>query len=245
MPVIWCWYSRAAVRRGGSASAARSVKVTEALEKRKSTRAFLDRAVEPHLVQELLDAACHAPSGANTQPWQVAVVTGDSKRRLQRHIEQAYQSGQSPHPDYVYYPTRWEEPYRSRRKSCGLQLYSALHIERGDRQRQREQWAANYRAFDAPVALLFFMDACRQTGSFLDYGMFLQSLMLAAVEKGLASCPQAALAEYPRIVKQQLGYPADCLLVCGVALGYEDTQAAVNRYRVPREPASRFTRWFD
>jgi nitroreductase len=219
--------------------------VIEALEKRKSTRAFLQRNVERAVLQELLGAARHAPSGANAQPWQVAVVTGEVKRRLQRRIEHAYREGQPPQMDYAYYPTRWEEPYRSRRKACGLQLYAALGIEREDRERQRDQWAANYRAFDAPVALLFFIDAGLESGSFMDYGMFLQSLMLAAVERGLATCPQAALADYPWIVKEALGYPQNSLLLCGMALGYEDPDAPVNDYRVPREAVSSFTRFFE
>jgi nitroreductase len=219
--------------------------VAAALEQRKSTRAFLPRSVAPALIEQILQAARHAPSGANTQPWQVAVVSGESKRRIQGRIEEAFRNGEPAAMDYFYYPTQWSEPYLSRRRECGLQLYTALDIEREDRQRRRDQWAANYRAFDAPVVMFFFMDAGLQTGSFMDYGMFLQSLMLAALEQGLASCPQAALAEYPGIVKQALGYPDDSILVCGMALGYEDPEAPVNGYRVPREPVATFTRFFD
>jgi nitroreductase len=219
--------------------------VIQALNTRKSTRAFLRRGVDRAVIEQILDAAGHAPSGANTQPWQVAVVSGEPKRQLEQQIEQAFRVGVAAKMDYLYYPTEWAEPYRSRRRDCGLQLYNALHIERKDKHRQREQWAANYRAFDAPVVLFFFMDAGLQTGSFLDYGMFLQSLMLAAVEKGLASCPQAALAEYPWIVKQALGYPQDSILICGMALGYEDTAAPVNGYRVPRQPLADFSRFFE
>jgi len=219
--------------------------VVEALNRRKSTRAFLQRGVDEAIIEQILAAARHAPSGANTQPWQVAVVSGERKRQLQQRIEQAFRDGVAGNMDYLYYPTEWAEPYRSRRRECGLQLYNALHIERKDRDRQHEQWAANYRAFDAPVVLFFFMDAGLQTGSFLDYGMFLQSLMLAAVEKGLATCPQAALAEYPGIVKQALGYPDNSILICGMALGYENPEAPINRYRVPRQEVADFTRFFE
>jgi len=219
--------------------------VIEALERRKSTRAFLQRSVDQGVIEALLNAARHAPSGANTQPWQVAVIMGDRKRRLQQRLEHAFHSGVPPKMDYSYYPGDWSEPYRSRRVACGLQLYEALGIERDDKERRRDQWAANYRAFDAPVALFFFMDAGMQTGSFMDYGMFLQSLMLAAVDQGLATCPQAALAEYPQIVKRELGYPEDSILLCGMALGYEDSAAAVNGYRTPREDVAAFTRFFD
>lgn len=218
--------------------------VREALITRKSTRAFLDKPVSREIIVNILDAARHAPSGVNSQPWQVAVVSGDEKRQLQQQLENAFRNGVEKNMDYQYYPTTWKEPYKSRRKATGLQLYSTLGIGREDKQKQLDQWAANYRAFDAPVALLFFMDAGLQTGSFMDYGMFLQSVMLAAVEEGLATCPQAALAEYPGIVKQFLGYPANSILLCGMALGYEDTKAQVNSYRTPREPVESFTRFF-
>jgi nitroreductase len=222
-----------------------TMNVIEALNQRKSTRAFLHRDVDKAIVEEILYAARQAPSGANTQPWQVAVVSGEKKRALEQRIEAAFQDGVEAKMDYFYYPTEWAEPYKSRRVACGLQLYTALQIEREDKQRRRDQWAANYRAFDAPVALFFFMDAGLQTGSFVDYGMFLQSLMLAAVDKGLATCPQAALAEYPLIVKQELGYPENSVLICGMALGYENRDAAINRYRVPRVEVSAFARFFD
>ncbi len=218
--------------------------VIEALKKRKSTRAFLPRGVDREVIEQLLDAARNAPSGANTQPWQVAVVTGEKKKKLESLLEEAFASGVQPKMDYTYYPTRWLEPYKSRRVACGLQLYEALRIARDDKARRRAQWAANYRAFDAPVVLYFFMDAAMETGSFMDCGMFLQSLMLAAVDKGLASCPQAALGEYPDIVKRELGYPPDSILLCGMALGYENPQADINRYRVPREEVAAFARFF-
>ena len=221
------------------------MQVKEALVRRKSIRAFVNKPVSRELIERILDAARHAPSGVNTQPWQVAVVSGEKKHQLQRQLENAFRNGAKKELDCQYYPTVWKEPYKSRRKACGLQLYSSLEINREDKQKQLDQWAANYRAFDAPVALFFFMEDGMQTGSFLDYGMFLQSLMLAAVEEGLATCPQAALAEYPGIVKTFLGYPADSILICGMALGYEDTEAKVNSYRTPREAVERFTRFFE
>jgi nitroreductase len=119
-----------------------------------------------------------------------------------------------------------------------------LSVEREDKQCRLDLWAANYRAFDAPVMLLFFMDSCMQTGSYMDYGMFLQSLMLAAVEQGLASCPQASLADYPELIKTTLNYPQDSILLCGLSLGYEDKSALVNSYRTPWEEVSTFTRYF-
>jgi len=221
------------------------MKVTEALTKRKSTRAFLSKAVEADKIKRILNAARHAPSGANTQPWQVAVVSADKKSQLQQLIENAFRSGSKAHMDYQYYPVEWQPPYRERRIATGIQLYTTLGIAREDKEKRQQQWAANYRAFDAPVMLFFFMDPVMQMGSFLDYGMFLQSIMLAAIEEGLATCPQAALIEYPHIVKQTLGYADDSILICGMALGYEDTKAKVNSYRTPREEVSGFTRFFE
>jgi nitroreductase len=220
------------------------MKVSEALKVRKSVRAFLDKPVEKEKVEAILSVARHAPSGVNTQPWQVAVVMGETKQQLQTKMEQAFRGGEKASADYPYYPNEWIEPYKGRRKTCGLQMYSALDIGREDKQRRLDQWAANYRAFDAPIMLLFFMDGGMQTGSFLDCGMFLQSIMLASVEQGLATCPQAALAEYPAIVKETLGYSEDTLLLCGISLGYEDKDAAINTYRTEREEVESFTRFF-
>jgi nitroreductase len=217
----------------------------QTIRARKSVRAYLDKPVENEKIEAVLDAARYAPSGTNTQPWQVAVVTGNTKQALCSKIEHAFRSGEKSHPDYQYYPQDWFDPFKSRRKECGLLMYSTLHIRREDKQRRIDQWAANYRAFDAPVMLLFFMDARLDTGSYIDCGMFIQSVMLAAVDQGLATCPQAALAEYPGIVKSELGYTEDLILICGMALGYEDTNALVNSYRTPREDVSTFTRYFD
>ncbi len=219
--------------------------VRDALIQRKSTRAFLDKPVERTLIERILDAARHAPSGANTQPWQVAVVSGKMKQRLQQGMESCFRNGERGRMDYQYYPEHWFSPYTERRHACGLQLYAALDIAREDRCRQQDQWATNYRALGAPVILFFFLDAGLAAGSYVDTGMFLQSVMLAALELGLATCPQAALGEYPDMVKDILEYPQDTTLICGMALGYEDTAAAVNRYRTPREDVERFTRFFD
>ena len=219
--------------------------VSEALITRKSTRAFLPKPVDKAVINRILSAARHAPSGTNTQPWQVAVVTGEKKQQLCQELENTFRSKVERKMDYHYYPEEWVDPYKSRRRACGLQMYSTLNITREDKQRQLDQWAANYRAFDAPVMLLFFMDGIMETGSFLDYGLFLQSIMLMAVEEGLATCPQAALGEFPAIVKSSLGYPEDSILLCGMSLGYEDKEALVNSYRTPREEVETFTRYFD
>ncbi|MCW9027632.1 MAG: nitroreductase [Kangiella sp.] len=221
------------------------MKVSEAIKQRQSIRAYQARAVESDKITRIFDVARHAPSGVNTQPWQVAVVSGESKQQLQQKLEDAFRNGEKSQMAYQYYPVSWEPPYKARRLACGLALYGALEIGREDKQRQLDQQAANFRSFDAPVMLLFFMAPNMSTGSYLDYGMFLQSIMLAAEEEGLATCPQASLAEYPHIVKQQLGYSEEAVLICGMALGYADKEAVVNSYRTERESVESFTRFFE
>lgn len=210
--------------------------VSEALEKRKSVRAFTEKQIDPEILKEVLAAAGHAPSGVNTQPWNVHVLTGDSKQALQSKMEEAFRAGVKQKMDYQYYPLEWNDPYRARRKECGLLMYGALEITREDKEKQMNQWAANYRSFDAPVMMIFSIDGVMEQGSYLDFGMFLQSLMLAATEQGIATCPQAALGEYPDLVREYLALDESKKIVCGMSLGYEDTTAAVNSYRTPREP---------
>lgn len=219
--------------------------VAEAIRGRHSTRAFLDQPVAHETLNELLDIARWAPSGVNTQPWHVAVVQGETKARLSAALLGAREAGQTPNPDYSYYPDEWAEPFKGRRVACGKALYSALQIERHDKERQKTAWENNYRFFGAPVGLLFFIDKRLNKGSWLDMGMFLQSVMLAARGLGLATCPQASLAEFPDIVRGLLGMPAQLAVVCGMSVGYEDTAHPVNQYRLEREAVEAFTRWYD
>jgi nitroreductase len=219
--------------------------VIKALEQRKSTRAFLPKQVDREKIIAILRAASHAPSGTNAQPWQVAVVSGKKKTELTKAMENAFRENGPGDMDYHYYPLEWHEPFKKRRVTCGAQLYSALNIERHDKERRLAQWVANYRAFDAPVILFFFLDPAMQKGSFLDFGMFIQSVMLAAVEEGLATCAQAALGQYPKLVKDFLSYSRDTILLCGMALGYEDKDAPVNNYRTEREEVAVFTNFFE
>ncbi|OOZ38855.1 nitroreductase [Solemya pervernicosa gill symbiont] len=217
----------------------------DAIKQRSSTRAYLDQPVGRELITTLLDTARYAPSGVNIQPWQVAVVTGKTKRLLGERIIAARDSGATENPDYAYYPSEWREPYKQRRKATGLALYSALKISREDRDKQREAWYRNYRFFDAPVGLVYFIDSDLSQGAWIDMGLFLQSVMVAAQSLGLATCPQAALAEYPDIVRETLGYSSDKQVVCGMALGYADPDHPVNSYRTEREPVESFTQWFE
>ena len=218
--------------------------VKKALAERKSTRDFLDKEVPIEVINEIIEQAKTAPSGVNTQPWQIAVVTGDSKTKLCDKMEEAFRTGKKGAMDYNYYPTEWIGEYKERRKACGKLLYSTLEIKREDKQKQLDQWALNYQAFGAPVVLLFFIDKALEKGSYLDYGMFLQSIMLSAVEHGLATCPQAALGEYPEIVREELCYSQDKVLLCGMAIGYEDKSAIINSIRMPREELDKMVRYY-
>jgi len=219
--------------------------IKTAILQRHACRAFLDKAVSDDLLKAVLDIARWAPSGVNTQPWKVAVVRGYHKQALTDALIQARDNDQQPNPDYAYYPTAWIDPYKSRRKACGLALYAALEIGREDSEKQKQAWYNNYRFFGAPIGLFIFIDADLSQGSWLDLGMFVQNLMLAAAGEGLATCPQASLADYPDIVRQQLDWPASDKLACGISLGYADKAKPVNQYRLEREPVDSFTKWYD
>jgi len=219
--------------------------VTQAIKQRHSVRAFLDQAVSQQTITTILDTARFAPSGVNMQPWQVAVVTGKTKQQLSQHMIEAFRTNQKETMDYAYYPTKWVPPYKERRVQTGKQLYQVLKIERDDKATRLKQWEANYRAFEAPVMLLFFMDPNLETGSYLDYGLFLQNIMLLAEEAGLATCPQGALAEFPSIIKSELNISSETILLGGMALGYEDKTHPVNQYRTPRVDVNEFCSFYN
>ena len=219
--------------------------VARAIAKRYSVRAYTDQQVPESIIREIIQRAARAPSGANSQPWNIAVLQGEAKQRLQQRIESGFRQGNRGKMDYCYYPQIWREPYKARRQACGFQLYDAVGITKNDKQRRLEQWAQNYRAFDAPVMLIFLIDDVLETGSYMDYGMFLQSIMLLAIEEGLATCPQAALGEYPHIVRDELSLSENVRVLCGMALGYEDSDAAINQYRTPREPVEMIATFYE
>ena len=221
-----------------------SVTVDEAIRQRHSTRAYLDKPVDRQVIEQILATARWAPSGVNTQPWQVCVVEGETKQQLGDAIITARDSGQKENPDYQYYPREWHSPYRERRKSCGLALYQSLEIGREDREKQKQAWYRNYRFFDAPVGLLFLIEEQLEKGSWLDMGMFIQNVMLAAKGHGLDTCPQASLAEFPDIVREHLDLPAELQVVCGMAVGFADPDHPVNQYRLDRLEVDEFTRWY-
>lgn len=216
--------------------------VHDALRARSSTRAFLSTPVDARTIHRILDVARHAPSGSNIQPWRVHVVAGAARDALCAAVlGAATNGGRSAFPwPYNYYPVQWREPYLARRRACGWGLYGTLGIERGDRAAITAQELRNYELFGAPVGLFFFVDADLEIGSWLDCGLFLQSVMLAAQAEGLATCPQAAWAPFHAIVRAHVGAPENQVLICGLALGRADDAAVVNRFRPHREPVDAF-----
>ena len=219
--------------------------IIDAITGRSSTRAFTNQSVDKKIVESILDAARWAPSGVNTQPWQVVVITGKTKQTLGDAFIAARERSEKPNPDYSYYPSSWQEPYKSRRYACGMALYGALEIEKRDIEKRKHAWNRNYHFFGAPIGLMFLFDQHLGSGSMMDYGMFLQNIMLAAQEYNLATCPQAAMAEFPNIVRDTLQLPASKHIICGMALGYPDKQAPINQYRTTREPVESFTSWVE
>ncbi|MNG00251.1 Nitroreductase family protein [compost metagenome] len=177
------------------------------------------------------------------QPWHVHVLTGEVKARLSRAITRIDNDPASAanHADpYAYYPHQWKAPYLERRRAVGWALYGLLGIDKNDRPRMHAQHGRNYRFFDAPVGLLFTIDRSLGEGSLLDYGMFLQSVMVAARGRGLHTCPQASFLKYHTLIAEQLGIAPEQMLVCGMSLGYADPASIENTLVTGREPVSAF-----
>lgn len=225
--------------------AERQITVENAIRGRKSTRAFLKTPVPRELIARILETAGRAPSGSNIQPWKVWVLDGEVKDQLVRDLLDHYDTIGEGKREYNYYPVNWREPYLARRRACGWGLYSTMGITREDKKGMHAQHRQNYEFFGAPVGLMFSIDRDMELGSWLDCGMFLQSVMVAARQFGLETCPQAAFASYHAIIQQRLGIPETEMLVCGMALGHPDTAAKVNTFTTEREPIETFVRWVD
>ena len=218
--------------------------VDAAITSRRSVRAFLPRPVPEADVRAILQVASRAPSGSNVQPWKVYVLTGDRLTALSDAIVAVYND---PHKaaaqsePYAYYPRQWIEPYLARRRKVGWDLYGLLGIGKGDKPAMHAQHGRNYRFFDAPVGLLFTIDTTMEQGSWLDYGMFLENIMVAARGRGLDTCPQAAFTQFHRVIKRELGLGDHEMVVCGMALGVADPEAVANRLTTARAAVDEFT----
>lgn len=222
--------------------------VDEAIVSRRSVRAFLPDPVPRETIEEILRVASRAPSGTNIQPWKVYVLTGASLRALSDAVSAAYDDPKqrAEHTDeYAYYPRKWVEPYLSRRRKVGWDLYGLLGITRENKAGMHAQHGRNFRFFDAPVGMIFTIDRVLEQGSWLDYGMFLQNIMVAARGRGLDTCPQAAFTTYHRVIAARLQLPDNEMVVCGMALGHADPSRPENRLRTEREPVSVFARFLD
>lgn len=219
--------------------------VEEAIASRRSIRRFLPTPVSRETVTELLALASRAPSGTNIQPWKVTVIGGETKAALSAAILEAYDGGEKHEREYNYYPLEFPEPYLSRRRKIGWDLYGLLGIKKGDKEKMHAQHGRNFLFFDAPVGMIFTIDRMLEIGSWLDFGMFLENIMIAARGKGLHTCPQAAFANYHRIIRERLGIPEDEVVICGMSLGYADHAAPENALVTEREPVENFATFID
>jgi nitroreductase len=226
--------------------------VDAAMLSRHSNRAFLPKAVPKDLLHNLLEVAARAPSGTNTQPWKVYVLQGASRDSLVGKVCAAHDAitadptlAAQYTEAYDYYPEKWVSPYIDRRRECGFGLYGVLGLGKGDKAGMHAQHQRNFKLFDAPVGLMFTIDKVMGRGSLLDYGMFLQNIMLAARARGLHTCPQAAWNGFAKIILPHIGAADNEMLVCGMALGYADEGALVNTFATTRVDAQSFTTWLD
>ncbi|HEV7266317.1 MAG TPA: nitroreductase [Falsiroseomonas sp.] len=214
--------------------------VLEAIASRRSIRGFRPDPVPRGTLEKILAAAARAPSGSNIQPWHVRVTIGAEKARLSTALRAAHEAGEKGAREYHYYPREWREPYLARRRATGWGLYALLGIGRGDTARMGAQHGRNFDFFGAPVGLFFTVDRDMEIGSWLDCGMFVQNVMLAARGHGLDTCPQAAFCDHHHIVRRELSLADDRILVCGMSLGFADPDEPANRLVTAREPVEKF-----
>jgi nitroreductase len=222
--------------------------VDEAIISRHSIRAFLPTPVPRETIEAILAVASRAPSGTNTQPWHVAVLTGAALKSLSAKLVAAYDDPveRGRHSEeYAYYPTEWRSPFIDRRRKVGWDLYGLLGIAKTDKERMHAQHRRNYEFFGAPVGFMFTIDRIMRQGSWLDFGMFLENVMVAARGRGLDTCPQAAFTPFHRIISEAIAIPDDQQLVCGMSLGVRDPDAIENTLVTEREPVASFTRFLD
>ncbi len=211
--------------------------VSEAVKRRISVRAFRPDPVPGEVVRTLLEQAARAPSGGNLQPWLVHAIAGEPLKQL---LELARSKGPDAAPGYTVYPENLWEPYRTRRFRNGEQLYASISIPREDKAARLRQLAKNAELFGAPVGIFVFVDRKMGAPQWADLGMYLQTLMLLAVEHGLDTCPQEYWARYSSLVERFFDVPGDQMLFCGVALGHRDDTAPINQWRTERAP---FDEW--
>ena len=217
--------------------------IESAMTGRRSIRAYTDRAVPHDLVSHILDVSARAPSGTNMQPWRAHVLAGDAKTRLSAAVTAAFDTMKPGDlkSEYKYYPDQFFEPFLSRRRKVGLDMYGLLGIAKGDHAAMHAQHGQNFTFFGAPVGIIFTINRRLEIGSWLDYGMFLQNVMLCARGHGLETCPQAAFAMFHDIIRKELGLDETEMVVCGLSLGWPDHTATINKLTTERMPAAEFS----
>lgn len=220
--------------------------VDAAITSRRSVRGFLPRTVPRATIEEILSVSARAPSGTNMQPWRVYVLCGERKQSLVGALLHAFDHEDDLHRnEYNYYPDQFFEPYLGRRRKLGLDLYSLVGVAREDRAARRAQHRKNYSFFGAPVGLIFTMHRNLTVGSWLDYGMFLQNIMIAARARGLDSCAQGAFNQFHAVLRKELSLSDEEVVICGMALGFEDPQASENVLQTERVPVEEFAVFLD
>lgn len=212
------------------------VSVSEAVAARRSIRAFRPDPVPAEIVRDILERAARAPSGGNLQPWRVYALAGEPLVRFKAVIAKRMAAGEADAPDYAVYPPDLWEPFRTRRFQSGEDLYAAIGIVREDRAGRLRQFANNGNLFGAPVGLFFALDRKLGPPQWSDLGMYMQTVMLLAVERGLATCAQEYWSRFPKTVAEFVGLPADHMLFSGMALGYADEAHPINTLKTRRDP---------
>lgn len=216
--------------------------VADAVRGRRSVRRFLSDPVPEQLVRDILAISSRAPSGTNSQPWFVHVVSGAARDRISREVIAAAKAGQSGH-EYDYAPKPWWEPYISRRRKVGFDLYAHIGVERNDREGRARAALRNFEFFGAPVGLFFTMERAMERGSWLDLGMFMQNVMTMARAYGLETCPQQAWCDYGSVLRRELDIDEKHLILSGMSLGYEDKEGKENALITEREPVDVFAKF--
>lgn len=222
--------------------------VDAAITSRRSIRAFLPTPVAREDVEAILEVASRAPSGTNTQPWKVYVLTGAAKEKLSAEVLRAYKDPAAVKlhtEEYNYYPREWVSPYIDRRRKVGWDLYALLGLTRDNKAGMHAQHGRNYVFFDAPVGMIFTIDRIMEQGSWLDYGMFLENIMVAARARGLDTCPQAAFTQFHKVIAEQLHLPENEMIVCGMSLGFADRSKVENSLATERVPVSGFAKFLE
>ena len=222
------------------------MQLAQILDKRKSCRAFLDRPVDPQLLRSIITKAARAPSNGNLQPWQIYIVTGAALASLKQTTKQLVDD-QVPlqTPEYQVYPKPLKDMYDQRRQEIGEDLYRVLGIPREDKQKRRGQFAKNALMFNAPVGVFAYIDRSLSYGQWMDLGMYLQSVMLLCEGHGLATCAQGYWTFFHETVRQTTGASDDLMLACGIAIGFEDQDAPINKVRSSRVAVEDFAVFID